>query len=382
MNQPQSGTLRAATLIVILVWALLCTSCGNNGTSPERVEHYLYVGVSAHYPAEPKGHVDIVDCESDSVIARIEGGFGDEVDVVASPNGKYVVTLSATTYPVTSIWDATSRLLLVNLPTTRGGVPEFITCTDLLVKPERDHTAFFRVPGGELILESSFELGEVRHIPNTHLLIGKDHRYSDEYGPDDSKLTLFDRDTMEPTDSIIIQPDEHGIGVQIARFDVSSDGRWLYALCAGKNITQSFLRYDLSARQLQYIKPLPLRDALGYCRVAPGGSEVWVSFTASGLLPTPAWPTAVFVFDAASGIVTDSISLRALRPGSTVPLIARDIRFLPDGSKAYISGGTNTAPSLGRQPLLVVDAQSKEVIDLIYPDFDHLAMFIDIGPKP
>jgi hypothetical protein len=94
----------------------------------------------------------------------------------------------------------------------------------------------------------------------------------------------------------------------------------------------------------------------------------------------PGWPQAIFVYDAMTGALVDTVSIRGFNPGPhEEPPVAQDIRFLPDGSKAYVNCGSIFK---GNQPILVINTHTRHIDRLIYDDFRNLAFTIDIAPRP
>jgi hypothetical protein len=74
----------------------------------------------------------------------------------------------------------------------------------------------------------------------------------------------------------------------------------------------------------------------------------------------------------------DTVSTRDISPIPYLPIAARDIRFLPDGSKAYVSSGSIFK---GSQPILVINPATRRVERLIFDDFKELIWTIDIAPR-
>jgi hypothetical protein len=60
-------------------------------------------------------------------------------------------------------------------------------------------------------------------------------------------------------------------------------------------------------------------------------------------------------------------------------LAAQDIRFVPDGFKAYINCGSFFK---GSQPILVINTQTRHVDRLIFDGFQDQAMMIGVAPRP
>jgi hypothetical protein len=113
--------------------------------------------------------------------------------------------------------------------------------------------------------------------------------------------------------------------------------------------------------------------------VTPDGKEIWTVTPGPSLYDLPA--KTIDIFDAATGILIDSVLLTGFREEPELSLAANSIEFLPTGEKAYVSCGGGLQ-SNADQPLLVIDVVRRETIKLIYPDFTDRALTISVAPKP
>jgi hypothetical protein len=190
------------------------------------------------------------------------------------------------------------------------------------------------------------------------------------------KLLFFDYVTNRVIDSVIMEPRAETIGFHIVRFAFSPNGDRLYAL--GWLDRQSFLiGYDLGTRQTLFLQPV--YTSLGFCSVTPDGREVWVTETDPFYEDFPSWPQGIFIFDAITGTLVDTVATRGISPDPYYPIAAREIRILPDGSKAYVKCGSIFK---GLQPILVINTATRRVERLIFGDFKDLIFMIDIAPRP
>lgn len=353
-------------------------ACNGKGLEPQPAKYLLYAGMIATPPETPQAFVAVIDCETDSIIDSIFYDFGSAVGVGASPDGKYFATVSSRQPPVT-IWEAASRLPLAELPRITGaGVPLFLPDAALMLAEDLQETRLYRLPGFELDTVVQVELRRAQRIPCTHRVIGVDTRMG-EYYPDDSKLAVFDYVTREEVDSIIINPGPAGVGFQFTSFDVTSDGQALYA-CGGQREGgpwPGLAGYSLVEDRTLFVATVT-RGCL-WCQVNPRGDEVWV--TSPGPAHGDSPNTSIYIHNAVTGMVIDSVPLTGFREHPELSLAANEIRFLPSGDKAYVNCGSYFMPK-GPQPILVIDVQRREVIKLIYEDFRDLAMAIDVAPRP
>jgi hypothetical protein len=111
--------------------------------------------------------------------------------------------------------------------------------------------------------------------------------------------------------------------------------------------------------------------------VSPDDAELWVTDPGSPDPRSPAGPGHILIFDAASGVAIDTILTDGLDPINNWPLWVNEIRFHPQGRKAYISCGVLRR---GGGPILVIDVRERRILDLIYGDFVHLPVSIEISP--
>jgi len=268
------------------------------------------------------------------------------------------------------IFDAVTRLPIKSLNTL--GTPLFLPDAGLLLCAGLDSTLVYNMPGFAFKESWPRPRGWAQRVPGRQQVAAIEWR-----GHDRSKLMFFDYVNYRAVDSLIIDPDPQDIGFRIFNYTFSHDGMRLYAVGEQIGFGVSVIGYDLGTRKTLFRQSL--YGPYGYCRVTPDGSEVWVTDPGYPIEDFPVWPQTIFIYDAVTGALVDTVSLRGLHPNPYDALAAQDIRFLPDGSKAYVNCGSGFK---GLQPILVINTHTRYVDRLIYNGFQNTAETIDIAPRP
>jgi WD40 repeat protein len=329
-------------------------------------KYRLYAAV----PGDPDGWIAVIDCATDSVIDTLRYGFQRTPGVVASPDGRYLGVIGSGRPPL--IWDVASRAPIgyFSAPTL---FPTFLPEARLVIGTPYESTLVFSLPSLTPMDAWPVELVDAQRVPGRSWVMGAEHRGYPPPGDDWSKLAVYDYAEGREIDSVIISPDEQGVGFQVSNFCLSPDGRRLYALGGGAGGGPSLVGYDLGHRQLLFRQQL--YSAVGNCRVTPNGREVWITDPGSGF-ESPIFPGLILIFDAATGTVLDTITTVGYPPRPTQPLYVQDIRFTPTGEKAYVNcikWGT---------PILVIDTQTRQITKLIFGGSRNMAGWIDVAPVP
>jgi hypothetical protein len=189
--------------------------------------------------------------------------------------------------------------------------------------------------------------------------------------PERSLFTILDMATRQFVDSFVIS-DGLPSPMQAWTFDVSEDGRMLYAI-GHDNVVPFVAGFSLNGRQLEF-RTL-LSSVYGHCRLSPDQRELWV--TDPGPPPTigPSWPGHILILDAMTGVIKDTIHTRGL--DQVYPDIrwrVDDIQFVPGSNKAYVN-------CLYRGPILVIDTKSKEITKHLLHDEGRSADAIVALPR-
>jgi len=344
--------------------ALACAT--ERGLEPTPGEYWLYAAV----PGDPEGWIAVIDCATDSIVDTLRYGFQrGGVGVVASPDGRYLAVTGSGRPPL--IWDVARRMPIgyFSAPTLP---PTFLPDAHLVIGTPYESTLVFSLPSVTPMGAWPVELYNAQKVPGRSWVMGTDHRGYPPPGDDWSKLAIYDYAKGREIDSVIISPDEQGVGFQILTFCLSPDGRRLYALGGGAGGGPSLVGYDLDRRQFLFRQPV---YSAGNCRVTPDGREVWITDPGSNLA-SPIFPGLIVIFDAMAGTVLDTITTTGYPPRPTQPLFVLDIRFTPTGEKAYVNcrkWGT---------PILVIDTRTRQITKLIFGDSRNMAGWIDVAPVP
>ena len=357
----------AAAAVVVLASLLGC----DKGTGPKPAPKYLLYAAMVAPQGQANGFIAVIDCETDSIIDSVKN-LSEHPGVVASPDGKYLAAISAGSPPL--IIDAVNRTRIKSLAAP-GLLPLFLPDAGILVYPDFDSTCVYSVP--EFVVKEVWPRPRfvVEHGP------GKGHLATIERRGDNlrdrSKLVIFEYLNYRAVDSVVIDPDAQDVGFQIMNFTFSPDGARLYATGGQRGFGSGVVGYDLRTRETLFRQSL--YGPFGYCRVTPDGREVWVTDPGYPIEDSPGWPQTIFIFDAVAGTLLDTVSIRNISPSSAEPLAAQDIRFVPDGSKAYVNCGSFFK---GNQPILVISTRTRRVDRLIFGGFEDRAVMIDIAQYP
>jgi len=319
----------------------------------------------------------IVDTKSDSVMTEF-GIIGESVtELAVSGNGDWAaVGQEGGLY----VWDLNTQTLLWNRQ--RAFYPCFLSNGSMMVN----------TPDSIIVYDHSFnqktgregEIGWPQRFGREDLVIGIDSRPDPEFGYENSKLTIVNVTTMEEVDSIVMDPDSTGVGLHIFHFVVNRDASRIYALGFSRRADGRIgvygwllLGYEIEAKRVLFAAPV---DEIRWsCRLSPDETELWYIDTWEALIPN--WRWGIFVRDAFTGDLVDSVSTGGLYP-DTIPyssdryLDPQDIQFERTGEKVYVSCGAGS----DREPIMVIDRASKDVIGLIFADFLDRVLAIDVAP--
>lgn len=364
--------LRRAAPATILV--LGCCS-DPRGVDPAPLEYRLYLGMHGA-PTASQAWVRVLDCKTNSItdsfsyagMSRILSGF-------VSLDGAYLATLESGR--PTLVWDAENGAQIANLGRPHLAAT-FVTDPVVLVASRLDSTYIYSIPGFGADTVLPLRLRILTRVPRTSQVLAVTARGSPGSPQDYSLIVLLDIVSLKLVDSIIIDEYEQGFGLEIAAFDISADGRYLYAVGGTKLGTLAFVGYDIKNDRVAYRRPIA--SATGSCQVTPDGREVWVTDPgATDLLVRP-WPGIIRIYDATSGATKDSIMTVGLHAtDSTRALFVKDIRFVPGLERAYVTSGRAYQEGHG---VLVIDSQTRQVLDVLFSVPPYPNGFMDIGASP
>jgi len=360
--------LRALTGVALALLGCAVLEGCDKGIDPKPTPKYLLYATMNGYPT---GSIAVIDCETDSVINYVKNMSGNP-GVVASPDGRYFAALASGA--PSQIFDAATRMPVGLLATP--GLPLFLPDAGLLLCPREESTLVYDIPGFTLRESWPRPRDAAERVPGQQQVAAVDWR-SWGHGEDLSKLVFFDYVNYRAVDSLIIEPDSQGIGFQIIHFTFSPDGTRLYALGGQTGFGAGLVGYDLRTRQVLFRQQM--YGPYGSCQATPDGREVWATDPGYPIEDSPGLPQTIFIFDAYTGILIDTVSTRGISPEPYWPIAAREIRIPPDGSKAYVSCGDFFT---GPQPILVISTATRHIERLIFGDFETAAWWIDIAPRP
>jgi len=359
--------LRALTGVALaLLGCAVLAGCDKPTKPKPTTKCLLYAGMTAS--TEPwDGFIAVIDCETDSIIDSVmPTSHFPGPGVIVSPDGKYFATLIV---GPSEIFDAATRLPVATLLT--AGMPLFLPDAGILLCLVHDSTLVYDMPGFTLRQSWSRIQGEAVRVPGRQQVAALDRG-----GEGRAKLLFFDYVNYRAVDSVTIT-DAQGIGFQIMSFTFSPDGTRLYATGGQIGFGPGMVGYDLIARRTLFRQRL--NGPYGHCRITPDGMEAWVTEPGHPLYNPPIEVQAIFIFDAITGTLVDTISTRGIDPNPLRALSPQDIRFVPDGSKAYVNCGTSQKTG---QPILVISTGTRRIERSLFGEYNNFAVMIDIAPEP
>ncbi|HDS00501.1 MAG TPA: hypothetical protein ENO22_11435 [candidate division Zixibacteria bacterium] len=168
--------------------------------------------------------------------------------------------------------------------------------------------------------------------------------------------------------------DKHDSIVFVTAFDINKDGTKIYCLNYSNLDGTMVTCYDLETEEI--IFSYPIFSWTGSVRLTP--DEEYLYVTEPGDLAYYGNPGTVYILDANDGSYIEGISLFGYAPNPFHPLYATPIVFTPQGHKAYIGSGKVVLES---GTISVIDTESRDVIENIWPDLGHFISDLKIGPK-
>jgi hypothetical protein len=353
----------------LLAGGLTLACATERGLEPKPGQYRLYVGMDASIREKPQGYILTIDCATDSVADSLGYGFGSQVGwVVVSPDGRYLVV---DPHGQPWVWDLRSRQVIATLP-TRLLSALFVPDESVLLGVVWDSTLVFSVPSFELIEILPVQLVGAQLIPGTSRVIGA----ASETGMPNS-LVVYDYRRRRIVDTLPEDSAEDAQGFSLGGFVLSPDGERLSGFRTDSGGCW-LIGYDLRARRVLFRHPYNARGGCGFCRVTPDGREVWYTHGCNAFwIP---WPESIHIVDAHTGVLLDTISISPDVLGREQPVAGMEIRFLPDGSKAYISGSCSALYE--GHPLLVVDVRRREIIKMLFENDNRRPGYMDLAPVP
>lgn len=141
------------------------------------------------------------------------------------------------------------------------------------------------------------------------------------------------------------------------------------------SVGSQLFRLDLKHSRLLWEESIP--NAFATLELTPDGAELWRGHRAGGV-PASIIPY-IYIHDPMTGEVIDTVSLRGLlETQQTYPAI-QDLKFSPDGTKAYAATGDEFHLQESG-PVLVISVAARQVIGALLSGKGHYPHFLDIGP--
>ncbi len=339
------------------------TSC-ESGIQPQLEPRYLLYA-AMHGVSE--GSIAVIDCATDSVIDSVTRGFQSSPGVVASPDGKYFAVLGSNRPP--EIFEASSRTQITYL--AAPSLPAvFLPSAHMILAPDYDSTRVYTIPGFEYRETWPRPCWLTEPAGSDGRTASLDSQREQPPRHDLHKIVVFDPNGT-PVDSFSIK---HGdTALSIGAFTFSPNGNRFYALAYGIQGGPFLAGYDVSNHSLLFLQPA---GAFQHCRVSPDGLEVWTTDHGDLLGFAPDWHGRIDVYDASTGFHKDTVPITGYYADPNRTLAPSNIRFLPGSDKVYVNSVA------GLQPLLVINARTKTVGKLIFPNFNRWVEDIDLAPRP
>ena len=350
--------------LAITAWVLSSLTSCESGIQPQPEPKYL---LYAAMQGSTEGWIAVIDCTADTLIDSIGRGFYNPPGIVASPDGKYFAVLGSGRPP--ELFDAITRSQIKYLSAPALGVL-FLPSAQIVLSPTFDSTIVYQIPGfarKEVWVRPRWL---IEPVGSSGRIGSADHQHDSMPHPSLSYV-IYSADG-NPVDSLVINPDSAN-RLEIGRASTfSPDGTRFYGTVFGSGVPMSLAGRDLNSERLLFLQAT--QDHPQFCRVSPDGREVWTTDPGDLSGYNPTHKGSVRVYDAASGVLKDSVSLAWTHGGAGRTLSPGSIRFLPNTDKVYIC-------SVGG-PIMVVNGHTKMLEGLIFPEFNQHAEEIDLSPQP
>lgn len=383
---PRKALTSALALVVSLCVGLALTSCSNDGcpicpTCEEpKIHNDLYDGrlyVAAWNENEsydnPYACIYAFDCSSDSLVDSIVyyplNGASDPSALLLSEDGHFLAVQH--NGGAAHVYDAATLTELSYSAHLEGVFQCFTGEGRFLLADYRGEMRFYTVPELQLVHSDSVGVGKYVRSRDATFCI-----------PDD-KLGLYEYSLSDFQVSHVWQPrGRDGVRYKLSRIDLSDDGQLLYAI-AMKDLDGAsalFVCYDLVADSVISEYPLWVPDVV--C-TNPIRGEVYVLGFSD---PWRRTPGNIWVFDAATGVFLESVSLWGHDRNWYEQMTGRGLAVTPDGNQLYVATYALAYTELNPSTVLRIDTRTKRIESLLFPDM-HPELYIipwlmTLGPKP
>jgi len=371
----RGGRWAAFALLAALGPWLACVS--ERGVQPVAPKYLLYIGWSG-LVSDLAAYIEQYDPELDSTVGTIHGGFGlfdTRVDLVTSPDGRWMATQVSQRPPL--IWDVVSGTMIgavPGVPSVYNQLPLFLPNQDAILTVYKDSVVVLSLPGLNRIALWPDFIRYPQIIPSTGQVIAIG---ASDTAAGSLKYTFYiaDTDNGSIVDTMSLTPDSWLTDVLIWRYCTSASGEQLYALALTRDSGAIALGWDLREDRVLFAEHIWTIN--GRCAVSPDGDELWVTDPGSWDGLEPVWPGLIHVFNARSGTRLATIETQGIDPQhAESPLFVLDVVFHPDRPEAYIAAGWRSSG-----PILVIDTETKSVVDEIWHSSRRSPVSIDLAPS-
>jgi DNA-binding beta-propeller fold protein YncE len=319
----------------------------------------------------------MIDTDTDSVMDSAnyvaeKSYIPSAIDV--SADGRYLAVgyyiLAPTYIGLIRIYDAQTLEVITDLPDL--SIPAFVSDENILLGVGSG-VRIYSIPDFTLIRYDSSNLGGFAAIDeDNHLayIPGAMNPASSE----STYVAAYDYVQGVIVDQWFIKDSQDEVA-NICTIEINPDGRRLYSITGSWYDGSRVTCYDLVERETLFWRDI--YSQTGWLELSPAGKEIYV--TDPGYFEDINTPGTVYVIDADDGSYIEGISLFGYGPSITKPLSAFPIIFTPTGDKAYVGSGRGIGLKSGT--ISVIDTQTRDIVENIWPDLGHSIWQLKVGSK-
>ena len=391
-----SGTIKTATVLgavfLLIAGTILLSSCSEDcptgPVQPKPYNGWLYAtDINSNY-------VYRIDTEADTLVDSMRCELGDlymPARVVSSSDGRYLAISFGDNWNekyVLRLYDAQTWELISELSDPANPL-FFIENNTMLLTRVGEEFVYYSIPGLARVDSDSMifahpnlfrlDMLEIDERKKLAYIIARFDREESIYENYSDSVCLYAYDyanRLIEDEWIINIRDDNNDFYGIGRAALNVGRSYFYALTASYSDSAAYVvGYDYANDDL--IFKFETESGLGDIALSPNGQDVYVVDPGQ---PGDIWTAGtLYIFDANNGAYTHGISLYGYAPNRPdIPMFASVIEFTPTGDKAYIGSGLNGKHS---GTICSINTSTYSVENLVWSDFEHVILFLEIGPK-
>lgn len=321
-----------------------------------------------------KAIVQIFDTFNDSLVDTTDAVYGGS-KVQVSDNGKNFVRFVQPNCP--EIWDARSVTKIGHIVGCAPR-PYFASRDGVILSTDRGRVDYISYPGWGLLGSDSLVTVDGGALIGTAVDESRGLLYCSQItGPDSARwgrVFAWDYRTRRLVSSWDLRPllGENAIGFSYSIVPNTE------SLIAGttRGGGARLLRIDLAQERVVWdVSSWNVQVTL---RLTPDAKELWRGHRSTF---GPSELSHIFIHEASSGAVVDSVALPLLPPPLVGYPLINDLVFTPDGHKAYAAAGDNVISAHYLQPVYIIDVKSRKIVGTLSEGV-RAPGSLAIGPVP